>query len=273
MRYAISLLFLTLALASSGCRTVDARTVDIATGEKLLTSELAARLDDVDVVFLGELHDSDEAHELQLELTEALLERRGDVIVSLEMFERDIQAHVDLYLAGEMDEAAFLASSRPWPNYAEDYRPVIELAREHGLTVVAANIPRPLAAEVAREGLDQVRYQWWMPRDVETPPGAYRDNFVDAMGGHGAELDMDRFFAAQAVKDEAMAESIELAMVLAGPEPPIVVHWNGRFHSDYGLGTVERLLRRRPELRVAIVTTVREGTAEPGVADYVWYVD
>lgn len=273
MRNAISLLFLTIVLASVGCRATAARTVEVASGERLATSELAARMDDADVVFLGELHDSDEAHARQLALTEALLERRGDLIVSLEMFERDVQADLDLYLGGEIDEATFLARARPWPNYAKHYRPVVELAREHGLTVVAANVPRPLAAQVAREGLDSVGYQEWMPHDVEVPEGAYRESFAAAMGSHGEELDLDRFFAAQVVKDEAMAESIELALILAGPDPPLVVHWNGRFHSDFGRGTVERLARRRPDLDLVVVTTVRDGEAQPGVADYVWYVN
>jgi uncharacterized iron-regulated protein len=75
------------------------------------------------------------------------------------------------------------------------------------------------------------------------------------MGGHGAEKDeaaLERIFAAQCLKDSAMAEGIADALALA--PGPLVVHWCGRFHSDAHLGTVERLAWRRPDLRIAVVT-------------------
>ena len=88
---------------------------------------------------------------------------------------------------------------------------------------------------------------------------------------------LDQFFESQCIKDDTMAESI--ARVFAGEQRPLVVHWNGRFHSDEGLGTVERLLARVPDLSIGIVTMIsgdnrrRELTdAERGLADYVWLV-
>ena len=56
----------------------------------------------------------------------------------------DIQPILDRYLSGAISEAAFLKASRPWPNYAADYRPVVEFAREHHWRVIAANVPRPI---------------------------------------------------------------------------------------------------------------------------------
>lgn len=247
-----TLLLPALALLLTACASTPYRMVEPATRAELDVQAVADRLGDADVVFLGEEHTNDTVHGLQFELTRALAERRP-VVISMEQFERDVQGVLDRYLAGEIDEETFLAESRPWKNY-DDYRPAIELARERGLRVVAANAPRPLAAKVSKEGLESVQGDPDVAAEVVVEDGAYRARFEEAMGGHGEGMDLDLFFAAQVLKDETMAESIERVLTAAEGEPPLVVHWCGKFHSDFGLGTVEALRRRLPELEVAIVS-------------------
>ena len=65
------------------------------------------------------------------------------------MFERDVQDILDAYLKGKISEKKFLKQARPWPNYLEDYRPLIEFAKKKGMPVIAANLPRRAAAAVA----------------------------------------------------------------------------------------------------------------------------
>ena len=282
-----SLLILLLLLPLASCRTLgiggsSSRILETATGAELSPDMLADALADYDVVFLGELHDSRPAHRLQLRTTELLLERRGALTVSLEMFERDVQEVLDAWLAGEVDEKSFLAAARPWPNYETDYRPVVRLARRHGLEVLAANVPRPLAGRVAREGLEAVAGERHVPRKVHAGPGPYRGLFAQAMGGHGPGLEpeaLDRYFAAQCLKDDAMAETIADYLAGLGERAPLVVHWCGGFHSDRRLGTVSRLARRRPYIDVAVVSTVRTDSVsralteeERELGDFVWLV-
>ncbi|HES58256.1 MAG TPA: hypothetical protein ENO21_02375, partial [Firmicutes bacterium] len=119
--------------------------------------KFAGYLGGADVVFLGEYHDDDSTHALQLELLKLLADaHNGGVVLSMEQFERDVQSVVDAYLAGEIDEESFVADGRPWPNYEPHYRPLVEFCRSNGIDVVAANIPRPLASRVAKEGLETV---------------------------------------------------------------------------------------------------------------------
>jgi len=256
--------------ASRPAITVDGEFVliDAADGRSLTLEEAVDRLEPYDVVFLGEQHDNDVGHEVQIALTELLLARHGDLIVSMEQFERDAQEPLDRYLAGEIDEDEFLSQARPWPNYAEHYRPAIELAKEHGLAVVAGNVPRRLASRVVREGSRKVLPAAYTPRALETPPGEYKDRFRDAMGGHGDGVDqarLDNVYAAQCLKDSAMAEGIADALD-AQPGTP-VVHWCGRFHSDAHLGTVERLAWRRPDLKIAVVTMNSAGALDRPLSD------
>jgi uncharacterized iron-regulated protein len=65
----------------------------------------------------------------------------------------------------------------------------------------------------------------------------------------------DRFYEAQCVKDEAMGEAIADAFSRA-PKGTVVFQVDGAFHSDFGLGTVERAKRRLPKASSVIITAV-----------------
>lgn len=275
------ILGLAAGCTSLGLRGGDYRTFDTTTGEEIELEELVRRLAEADVVFLGEEHDNDTGHRLQLWTTQELYRARPNLVLSLEQFECDVQPVLDAYLAGEIDEQRFRTLARPWNNYTEHYRPVIEWARAHGVPVVAANVPRPLAARTARYGWASVAGRREAPWALWTEEPEYRARFTAAMEEHGSpgfdERDLERWFAAQVVKDERMAESITAA--LSRRPPPLVVHWCGKFHSDRRLGTVSRVLRRRPDVRVAVVTMSSDrplraplDERERAAADFVWRV-
>lgn len=65
---------------------------------------------------------------------------------------------------------------------------------------------------------------------------------------------MNRFYEAQCIKDETMSESI--ASARTATPGAIVVHFNGAFHSDFGLGTAERAKRRAPDAKSVVVTAI-----------------
>jgi uncharacterized iron-regulated protein len=159
-----------------------------------LINELAG----ADIVFLGEQHDDPATHFMEWRILRDLtLAQHGAQALSLEMFERDVQHQLNAYLRGELSEDEFLAASRPWPNYPTDYRPLIELAKQQGLPVVAANIPRPLASKVAKQGLEPALagysvQEWnWAAGEVSAPLDLYWELFYATMGtmmgGHGGE--------------------------------------------------------------------------------------
>ncbi len=245
------------------------RVVDSRTGQALSFDALGEHAADAEVVFFGELHNDPGTHQLELALLEVVARKPGDVVLSLEMFERDVQPALDAYLAGRISEEAFLAQSRPWPNYATDYRPLVEFAKAHGWPVLASNVPRRLAAQVARGGLDTLRLlpaeeRLLAASEFSCPRDRYHERFVTTMGDHpGMDSAMVlRFYEAQCVKDETMAESIVAA--LAARPGSLIVHMNGSFHSDYGDGVPARVERRRPGTRFMILTGIP--VADPGDA-------
>src|SRR5262249_54106758 len=118
---------------------------------------MLADLSKADVVFVGEQHDDPNTHRLELMLLQGLARRRSGITVSLEMFERDVQASLSDWLAGRTTDDVFLAASRPWPRYNTDYRPLVDFARAQHWPVIAANVPRTLASDVSKSGLDVLR--------------------------------------------------------------------------------------------------------------------
>ena len=232
-------------------------------------SDFEALIADVataDVVFVGEQHDDPNTHRLEAALLEGLLRRGVAPTVSLEMFERDVQPLVDAYLAGTKSESEMLADARPWPRYKTDYRPLVELARANGWPVIASNVPRRLASAVAKGGravIDDLppADRQLMAAALECPLDGYFDRFAESMASHPAPNQTpeqlremsERYYWSQCVKDETMAEAIAAA-VARREKPGPVVHYNGAFHSDFGLGTAERVRRRLPGKRIVIIS-------------------
>jgi len=238
---------------------------------------MAAELARADVIFFGEHHGDRGTHRLQRDVLEALSRQRSDVILALEMFERDVQPALDAYLADRITEDEFLARARPWPGYATDYRPLVEFARTRGWPVIAGNVPRPLAAQVAGGGLAALdalppEERTWAADTLHCPrAGDYYERFVALMRNHppadgvDASALADRMYEAQCVKDETMAESIARAL-LARPGA-LVVHMNGAFHSDFGQGAVAGTERRLPGREVRTLTALPLSAAAPADAE------
>lgn len=240
--------------------TVRGYTVEIEGARKEMTAgELAARLDEFDVVFVGELHGNPGAHRVELEFLRHFIEGDRAFALATEQWERDTQAHLDAFLAGGIDEPEFVDKSRAWPNYA-DYRPLVHLCKDNGVPVIAGNIPRPLANRVFKEGtevLDEFtdEEKSWTAESLDASPGAYKRKFMGVMGGRSERL--ERMYAAQCIKDDTMAESV--ARWLNDNPGARVLHINGSFHSAEGLGAAEKLMTLNPDLKVAMVTCVQEG--------------
>lgn len=242
---------------------------------------MLAELARLDVVFVGEQHDDPNTHRLERAILEGLARRRPNLVVAMEMFERDVQAAIDDYLARRTSEEEFLKSSRPWRNYPTDYRPIVEFARAHSWRVVAANAPTTLSRQVARGGLAALdampaEDRANLAREFSCPLDDYYKRFAETMTSHpgatahgsgsagasGAEQKAEqqaiiqRYYQAQCIKDETMAESVARLYDDAPQPRPLTVHFNGAFHSDYRMGAAARTRQRMPKAAIRVVTIV-----------------
>lgn len=237
-------------------------TVFTGRGQTSSLEEIIRSLGKTDVVFLGEFHDDSVGHAIQFEIFKRAIEQYfpdRPVTLSLEMFERDTQTVVDEYMAGLISENHFMLSSRPWGNYKTDYRPLVELAKEKKLEVIAANAPRRYVNMVSRNGreslnaLSKEAKSWLAPLPYAEASKAYAEKFRSLMGSsREASMGLDNILSSQSLWDATMAHSV--AEGLKRRKGALVVHLNGGFHTEKRLGTVEHLLRYVPEARVLVVT-------------------
>lgn len=115
-----------------------------------------ARLSGDQVVLLGEVHDNAEHHRLRLAVLRRAMAAGWRPALVMEQFDVDRQADIDRARRERPGDATFLIDRAAPPNSGWDwthYRGFIELALIHGLPVIAGNLPRATATQVARRGL------------------------------------------------------------------------------------------------------------------------
>jgi len=226
-------------------------------GKILLREEFFQTLMGYHIVFVGEVHDSREAHKAELTILTELSERDASLVLALEMFERDVQESLDAYLKGTIPEDKFLELARPWPNYLEDYRPLIEFAKKKSIQVIAANVPRRAAAAVVMAnkvsskvvGPDSI----YLPKTLHLDSKEYYRRFVANIEimPHSAPMkgmNGKALFKAQVLKDAVMAASMEPFLDRR------ILFCCGHFHSDYHLGIPYQLQKNHPDLKVVVIT-------------------
>jgi uncharacterized iron-regulated protein len=233
-------------------------------GSPVTMSDIVKAAGDADVVFLGEQHDDPVAHAIEAEFFRRVYAEyaaKRKVTLSMEMFERDVQIVLNEYLSSLITEKHFLDASRPWGNYKTDYRPVVEFAKEKKLEVVAANAPRRYVNMVSRggreslDGLSKQAREWLPPLPYGQASPAYSAKFKALMGpSPEAQMGIDKILSSQSLWDASMADSV--VNVLKRDKNALVVHLNGRFHTESRLGTVEHLLKYRPKAHVIVVTII-----------------
>ncbi|WP_210518090.1 ChaN family lipoprotein [Hymenobacter terricola] len=253
-----------------------------ATGQPADYDQMMQDLAQADVVLFGEQHNDAIAHWLELQVAKDLLKLKkpGQLVLGMEMFERDVQPLVAQYAAGTLADTAFERQARPWPNYATDYRPLLQFARENHIAVIGTNAPRPFAKVVAQRSLTALDKLPATDRALLAPlplkvdydlPG-YK-NMAAMFGGDGKAHGggAQNIIQAQALKDATMAHFIQTSR----QDGQTLLHLNGSYHSDHHDGIVAYLRQYAPKLRVKTLSVVTQEQLQlleknnADIADYV----
>ncbi len=266
-------LLISLLLAVSGCKAggstatpsaegapaaVDADEHAFYDGEGRAATleEFVASVADVDLVGFGELHDHPVGSRVELELLQAMAGQARPVALAMEFFEADTQGALDDYLAGRIDEAEFRQRSGRDERYDASHRPLIELCKEAGIPVIAANAPRPLVTAYRKSKLDYSDYlaslteeeRALLPRSSVPPDDEFKRRFMELMGPKRGPS----FYRSMALWNDAMAESI--AEFRASHSDHRVLLIVGEFHVAAHLGTMKEFVARRPEDRTKVLS-------------------
>lgn len=224
----------------------------------LTPNELLHRLSQNQMVFAGEYHDHDYGHKAELILLEEFhkINTSSPFALSLEMFERDAQAFVDLYVNDQLDETNFLKLSRPWPNYQKDYKQLIEYSKKNFKKVIASNVPRRYASFVAQKkenilfNMPSIELSY-MAKNIVSPRDRYWELFEQTMRGHVPQDKIWDYYRSQCLKDDTMAMSIDEFM--SKGDKPRLITFQGSFHSDEYLGIYYKVKSNVPKLLIKIL--------------------
>lgn len=263
MRICIACLFL-VVITTVRAQDKPAYKLFTQEGKDVEYTKMIKALAKADVVLVGELHDNAIDHWLELQVAKDLYAVRNDLALGFEMFEADDQIVLDEYLTGVIEERHLLSEAKVWDNYKNDYKPLIELAKEKKLPAIATNVPRRYANLVYRKGIDALQTlpeeakKWIAPLPIEidlTLPG-YKSLASMSMGGHGGAPSNENMARSQAVKDATMAYFI------LKNRKGLFVHYHGAYHSQNFEGIGWYLKKAAPDLKIVTIHPVEQDSIE-----------
>ncbi|PSB20149.1 iron-regulated protein [Phormidesmis priestleyi ULC007] len=241
-----------------------------------------------DVVYLGETHDRADDHRAQFAIIQSLHRLNPNLAIAMEMFQRPYQSVLDRYLAGTITEAQLKELTEyetrwgfPWEYYA----PILRFAKKNRLPVIALNTPTEITRKVSRSGLESLTLadRRFIPplSEILAEPDAYRERmrliYQEIHQGKGNSSQFDRFFLAQILWDETMADRVS-QFLRTNPTTNVVV-LAGQGHIVYGDGIPNRVARRMPRTQrgallqsLILLNPPQEMTAKSDrpIADYFW---
>ncbi|HKR79551.1 MAG TPA: ChaN family lipoprotein [Nitrospira sp.] len=281
---------------SSGAGLDAPQIIETAANQPISLEELVGRLQEQEVIYLGEEHHNRLHIDAAISLLSGLARAGRRPTVAMEMFGWESQPLLDGYVQGdEMSRQDFVSQAgwtQNWGGPFETYEPLVAFAKTRHLRVVALNPPKPLVRLVAKKGLEQARREdewtrWNMQDETIVDDPDYRQRLVEqlrACHGGGSDDMYRTMYEASMVRDEGMAKTIVAAVEslrgLHDPSAGPVVSYTGGGHIQYNLPVPRRVARRMPggiRQTSIYMTSYEQGRRndlrdmlKDKIADYVW---
>ncbi|MEE4185034.1 MAG: ChaN family lipoprotein [Gammaproteobacteria bacterium] len=264
---------------------IDAIT-DTATGELIGPGEMAKRLADVGLVFVGETHTNIDYHNAQLKVIQELYKAGRNVMIGLEMFPYTQQANLDTWSRGGFTEAEFVEKAK-WYTYWgynwEYYREIFLYAQENNIPMYGVNTPREVVTAVRKKGFQDLTDEEaaHIPNEVlpvsDDQRRMYKSFFDPADTLHMSDEQLDGMLRAQSTWDATMGWNALQALKQHGGDNAIMVVLIGSGHVTYGLGA-ERQTEPYYAGQIASIIPVQIDPAAPAeerrvqasYANYIW---
>ena len=256
--------------------------VDGKSGAPVDDAAFGKRLGAARVVYVAEEHPNPHHHAAQLAVLERAYAIDPSVGLGLEMLPRTLQPALDAFVAGTTDEAAFLAAvdwQKTWGFPFGFYRPLLAFCRAHKLHAYALNAPRAITHTIAFDGQEALtaEQKQQLPK-LEPGPSAHRELVREAFGGHPhgkfSDAKFERFYLAQLVWDETMADRAAAALAQPGaPRRLVVVAGEGHVRR---FAIPDRAARRgaKPYLTIVpLFASDADDAQKDNVADLLWVLE
>jgi uncharacterized iron-regulated protein len=264
---------------------------DTRTGEVIVPSDLAAKVEDARLLLVGETHTNIDFHNVQLRIIEELHRAGRKVMIGLEMYPYTEQEYLDQWSRNLLTEEGFLEISEWYKNWGypwKYYREIFLFARDNGLKIYALNTPREVVRAVRQKGFDELtdEQRAHIPEEIDTDSDEHIKMFKaifeeDADSDFHAQLPepaLRSMFNAQCTWDAAMGFKSVKALREHDDPKAILVVMVGAGHLAYDLG-IERQVKQWYDGRVASVIPISVGDickpvekVQASYADFIWGV-
>lgn len=264
---------------------------DTASGELISPAQLAQRLANTRILFLGEEHTNLEFHRVQLRVIQALVAAGRDVMIGLEMFPYTQRSVLEQWTRGKLAEQAFVDKSDwygTWSHHWGHYREIFLYAQRNRLRMYGINAPREVVRTVRSKGFDALDpdSRRHMPPSLDLTSDEHRQMFRASFSAddllHMTSLNDEQregMYRAQVTWDGAMGWNAMKSLQEQGGPKSIMVVLIGAGHVTYGLGS-ERQIRPHfdGEIRSLVPVPVRDADGKPiasvraSYANFIWGV-
>jgi len=248
--------------------------VDAYLGESVGYKQVLDDLAGVRVVYIGERHRLDRHHEIQEKIIDDLAQKGMRLVLGLEQMEALQQPMLDRYSQGEIDFqqlAEVTEWAKRWGNY-QDYRAILETAREHGIPILALNARSEVVRQVARGGgvdklSPEMRKQ--LPTDLRLEDPVYGKLLDWQLMVHMTATTerLRPIREAQICRDEMMADVLTQYLRSKKGKGRTAIVLAGVGHVSFGLGTVSRVKRRIPGIKDRVLLLSESGDLELTAAE------
>lgn len=265
IRVSIAIMLYTLFLAEIQANAEEAYLFRVSDKRIVSYEQMIKDVKDVNLVFVGEFHDSEFHHRLQLDLIKALYKSRTSIAVGLEMFTAKSQKDLDLLVRGGLSIDDFLNIyyknwNVPWTFYND----ILLYLRDNKIPSLGLNTSKDILQKVNISGFSSLT----LDEIGETPSGIIcngNEKYMDYikrvyMVHRRNDRQFENFCEAQLLRDKTMA------WVLAGflrknPDKTVVVI-TGTGHA-WKMGVPEQTRNLSEELRYRVILPRVPGYIEP----------
>ena len=256
--------------------------VETATGNVIDIDKLAGKLSNVSIVYVGEMHTSQEDHKVQLKILQKLSRGGRCVELAMEMFPVEAQPILDRYIRGEITEENFLeevAWEDVWGFSYSLYRDLIDWQKEKHMPVLGLNAPIKVVRKIGHNGLGSLtpgeRSQVAREFHLDDPANRLRIRKEFMVHEKVTIKDFESFFEAQLAWEETMAQTLAQRLEQTGGKCTIVVAiGKGHLSGRKGVPYLTRI-RKPHEYRTVVPVPINYPftTLDKDLADYVVITD
>ncbi len=242
-------------------------------GSAATTDDMIAAAREGDFVLLGEVHDNRDHHAMQAALLQAMVDAGRRPAVVFEMLPRGLQQAVNDYISTSTDAAGFGKATqwkeRGWPDWSM-YQPILQIALDNRLPVIAGDLDRASVKAISREGPDALTPQevklFGLDRALSQ---AQDDGMRQAIGKGHCDLmplaSLDPMIGVQRARDGSLADAM-LSARQAGADGAVLIAGGGHVRKDYAVPTI--LAARAPDARIVVISMQEAQEGSTGAGDY-----